>query len=187
MENTDISGKSFMVESMITIFLVFIAIIFVVSVFQFFINRGRKIKDFGGKKYYTNKPKLLTKAENNFLNELYKITPDNIIICPQVRMADILVVSDKVKKKNFKSFFYKISSKSIDFVFCDKKTMEILLCLELDDPTHNKKDRIERDDFVNKAFYDSGLHLVRVPFSGSIKSINYNELKLEIRTKLKRK
>lgn len=184
MENTDISSKSFMIESMVTIFIVFVVIIVVVGIAQFFINRAKKVKDFGGEKYYTHKPYLLTKAENNFIKELHNIVPENIIICPQVRMADILVVSDKVKKKNFKNFFYKISSKSIDFVFCDRKTMEILFCMELDDPTHNRKERIERDNLVNNAFYDAGMPLIRVPFSGNVNKININDVKIKIKKTL---
>lgn len=184
MENTDVSGKSFMIESMITVFLVFIAIIIVASVIQFFINRAKKVKDFGGEKYYAHKPNLLTKAESAFIKELYKIVPEHIMICPQVRMADVLVVSDKVKKKNFKNFFYKISSKSVDFVFCDKKTMEILFCMELDDPTHNRKERVERDKLVNNAFYDAGMPLIRVPFSGSVNKIDYKKLEAEIKQSL---
>jgi hypothetical protein len=184
MENADVSGKNFMIESMITVFIVFIAIILVVGITQFFINRAKRVKDFGGEKYYAHKPNLLTKAESSFIKELYKIIPEHIMICPQVRMADVLVVSDKVKKKNFKSLFYKISSKSVDFVFCDKKTMEILFCMELDDPTHNRKDRIERDKLVNTAFYDAGMPLIRVPFSGSVNKIDYKKLETEIKASL---
>jgi hypothetical protein len=184
MENADVSGKNFMIESMITVFLVFVAIIAVVGIAQFFINRAKKVKDFGGEKYYAHKPNLLTKSESAFIKELYKIVPEHVMICPQVRMADVLVVSDKVKKKNFKNFFYKISSKSVDFVFCDKKTMEILFCMELDDPTHNRKERIERDKLVNNAFYDAGMPLIRVPFSGSVNKIDYQKLESEIKASL---
>ena len=99
MENTNISGKSFMIESMVTVSLIFLVIISIALVVQYLINRSKKVKTFGGEKYYTHKPNLLTKSENFFIKELHKIIPDNIVICPQVRMADILVVSDKVKKK----------------------------------------------------------------------------------------
>lgn len=175
-----ITGKGFMIESMINIAIVFAIFIIIVFIVKFFVIRSQRIKEFGGSKYYSHKPKLLTKAETIFLNEMRKITPDNLMICPQVRMADILVVSDNVKKKKFKSYFYKVSSKSIDFVFCDKQTMEISFCLELDDPTHNKKERVERDNFVNKAFYDAGMPLIRVPFSGNVKKIDYEKLEKEI-------
>jgi hypothetical protein len=62
--------------------------------------------------------------------------------------------------------------------------MEILFCMELDDPTHNRKDRIERDKLVNTAFYDAGMPLIRVPFSGSVNKIDYKKLETEIKASL---
>ncbi len=37
------------------------------------------------------------------------------------------------------------------------------LCIELDDNTHRKKNRIERDIFINKLFKDLEIDLLRYP------------------------
>lgn len=159
---------------------ILVVVIAIYLIIQFIAFKIAKVKKYGGAKYYSHKPNLITTAERIFIQKLSKQLPDNIMVCPQVRMADVLVVSDKVNKKNFKKFFYKISSKSIDFVFCDKDTFEIRCCLELDDPTHNRKDRVERDEMVNQAFFDAGMPLIRVPFSGDVKNMNYNSIAKEI-------
>lgn len=53
--------------------------------------------------------------------------------------------------------------KNIDFVLVDKKNCRIKLCIELDDNTHNKEKRIERDNFINKLFKDLEIDLLRYP------------------------
>lgn len=59
-------------------------------------------------------------------------------------------------------YFNKIASKSIDFVLVDKKC-RIKLCIELDDTTHRKKNRIERDKFINDLFEELEIDLLRYP------------------------
>ena len=39
----------------------------------------------------------------------------------------------------------RIHAKHIDFVLCDPGNLQPILCIELDDPSHNRPDRIERD------------------------------------------
>ena len=45
----------------------------------------------------------------------------------------------------------------------DKKDCRIKLCIELDDNTHKKEKRIERDNFINKLFKDLEIDLLRYP------------------------
>ena len=37
------------------------------------------------------------------------------------------------------------------------------MCIELDDRSHERKDRIERDQFVDKAVRDAGLTIAHIP------------------------
>jgi very-short-patch-repair endonuclease len=66
---------------------------------------------------------------------------------------------DKLKQK---TAFNKIACKHVDFVLCDKE-LNILLAIELDDSSHNRQDRKERDEIVNAAFRSAGLPLMREP------------------------
>ncbi len=57
--------------------------------------------------------------------------------------------------------FNKIKSKSIDFVIATHN-LKPILCIELDDYTHNYKKRIERDVFINDLFNDINIKLLRI-------------------------
>jgi hypothetical protein len=58
--------------------------------------------------------------------------------------------------------FNRISRKRIDFAVCEAETMKVLYAIELDDSSHNRKNRQERDEFVNQAFAAAGLTLLHV-------------------------
>lgn len=99
---------------------------------------------------------LLTKNELKFYRILKQITNKMgySLFC-QVSLYQI------VNSKDYKDF-NKIKSKSIDFVIT-QENCKILLCIELDDPTHEQKKRIERDNFINKLFEDLEIKFLRVP------------------------
>lgn len=104
---------------------------------------------------YTKKEYLLTPTELKFYKVLKQVTDEmNFIICPQVAIYEI------VKSQNHKSF-NKISRKTIDFVITEPN-LKIKCCIELDDYTHNRQKRIERDNFLNNLFKNVGIKLIRV-------------------------
>ena len=57
----------------------------------------------------------------------------------------------------------KIDCKHVDFLLCDAKTMKPIAGIELDDKSHQREDRKERDEFVEKVFQSARLPLVRFP------------------------
>lgn len=113
---------------------------------------------------YKKKKYLLSKAENNFYRVLEKAVDEDLYICPKVRLADIIYVSVKEDRQKY---FNKIQSKHIDFLLCNKKYLVPVLVIELDDSSHNKKSRINRDEFVNKTLENAGLPILRVRASYS--------------------
>ena len=64
--------------------------------------------------------------------------------------------------KEFNKNFNKIKSKSIDFVIT-QENCKILMCIELDGTTHQKQNRIQRDDILNTLFKDLQMKLLRIP------------------------
>lgn len=108
------------------------------------------------KKKYEKSEYLLTKNELKFYRILKQITNKlgYSLFC-QVALYEI------VKNKELKDF-NKIKSKSIDFVIT-QENCKILLCIELDDPTHEQRKRIERDNFINQLFKDLDIKLLRIP------------------------
>lgn len=123
---------------------------------------------------YTKREYLLTETELKFYKLLKKITDEmNLTICPQVTLYEIL------QNKDYKDF-NKIQSKSIDFVITEPN-LKIKLCIELDDQSHYKNKRIQRDIFINKLFNDLNIKLLRIPVQNFY---NLDELKCKIKESL---
>jgi len=57
----------------------------------------------------------------------------------------------------------RISQKHVDFVLIDSRSTEIVLIVELDDKTHRRRDRSERDEFLDRAFAAAGVSVLHVP------------------------
>lgn len=154
-------------------------------------------KNVSSNNYYINKKKessyidvyffkgsLITKNELNFYHILLDICNDlDFILFCQVSLYQIVGVQNKFSRRLYYSFFNKISRKCIDFVFCDKNDCSIKLCIELDDSSHNRKDRIYRDNFINDLFHDLSIPLLRYNSTfnydkSDIKNCIYNKLQI---------
>ena len=90
---------------------------------------------------------LLSKNEYHAFKELQKlVTGKEYMIFPKVRLLDLI---EPIKgQKKYKTLFYKIQSKHVDFVICDQN-IHVKAIIELDDGSHDRKDRKERDQFVD--------------------------------------
>ena len=105
---------------------------------------------------YEKKEYLMTRNELKFYKQLKKITDKlDLTIFAQVSLYQI------IKNKEYKDF-NKIKIKSIDFVITENNG-KIKLCIELDDSSHNKNNRIKRDNFINEIFKQTNINLLRIP------------------------
>lgn len=111
---------------------------------------------------YTQKDYLLTKAEAEFFKVLEKATENKYYIFPQINLSNLLYV--KTKQKEYYKYRNKIDRKSVDFVLAEKENLKPLLAIELDDSSHSYGKRKERDTFVEKAFKDAKLTLIRINY-----------------------
>jgi len=110
---------------------------------------------------YEKNEHLLSIAENNFYQILNKIAENsNTIIETKVRLEDLIKVP--FYTPNYWGLRNRIKSKHIDFVLCDKGRISPLIAIELDDSSHNKPDRIERDNFVDEALHGAGLPILHI-------------------------
>ena len=123
---------------------------------------------------YKARGKLVTKSELRFYKSLQKAVQDDWEIFAMVRIADLLRV--ETGEPNRRKWLNKILSKHIDFVLCDPGSLAPVCCIELDDPSHNRPDRIERDIFVNDAFASADLPLLRIPTESSYRAREIREL-----------
>ena len=109
---------------------------------------------------------FFTKPEGIFYWNLMKAVGDTYIIFGQVRIADVLRVSGYQRSRSFLSHFNKISSKHFDYILCDKK-LRIIAAIELDDSSHERKDRRKRDSFIEAICRVANLPLIRFKLRGS--------------------
>ena len=126
-----------------------------------------RTNDNVSKKYQPNNY-LMTKTELIFLKQLesfFKTENLDMKIFTQVRLNSIIDVSDH----NWADI-NKINRKSIDFVVTDNATCRIACCIELDDYTHNRPNRQERDAFVNSLFENVNIKLFRVKVKNNYSS-----------------
>jgi len=146
--------------------LIFSAII-LGAVATFFVFVLIRISKGPGSYPYVSSGTLLTKSELRFYSVFRKVLPDGYMICPKVRMEDIIQVKGGLANKDRMSWRGRIKSRHLDFVVCSTSDARIFFCIELDDSSHNRSDRQERDIFVNKAMQDAGVPLLRVLTSRS--------------------
>lgn len=125
---------------------------------------------------YELRPALLTRAERRFYATLTKALrpgPDLaggavLAICPQVRLIDVVRpqpnadYGSKQRRKDFAQRRSRVWAKHLDFVICHGETLELLAAIELDDASHDRPERQERDAFLDDLLDDVGLPLVRV-------------------------
>lgn len=111
-------------------------------------------------KMYDPKP-ILTNREYEFYKKL-KPLADNcgLNIYTKVRLADLVEPKPKDENPLWMECFNKIRSKHIDFALADDDT-NIIVLIELDDSSHKRTDRIERDNFVNAILKNTGYTLLR--------------------------
>ena len=109
---------------------------------------------------YNRKYVIMTEREQEFYKKLKLVCGDSILIFPQIHLSSLFF--HNVKGQNFKLAFRFINRLSVDFVLVDSRNFKTLLAIELDDSTHNEKDRIKRDLIVNDIFEKANFPLLRI-------------------------
>lgn len=124
---------------------------------------------------YKRKDFFMSRAEHECYDALIVAVGEKYRIFPQVHLSSIL--DSKIAGQNWNGAFRHINQKSVDFVLCDKEYISPKLVIELDDQTHNKQNRKDRDLEVERILADVGLPILRLKNSGSF---NPEELLNEI-------
>jgi hypothetical protein len=102
---------------------------------------------------------LLTRGELAFYHVLVKAVGDRYIVFAKVRIRDLLQYPDTISAR---PHLNRISQKHVDFVICECFSTRIVAGLELDDRSHEQKDRAARDRLVNDAFDAASVPLIRI-------------------------
>ncbi len=108
---------------------------------------------------YRLRDNFLSVAELSFFHVLQSVAGERFHITTKVRISDLLYV---VQRRTNMKYANKIDRKHVDFVLCEPKTMQPQLVIELDDSSHARKDRSDRDDLVDAAFAAAGFPVLHV-------------------------
>lgn len=109
---------------------------------------------------YRLRDDFLSPAEFSFYRVLSSMIGTRLAIQSKVRLGDIFFVA---RPNENASYFNRIAAKHLDFLICDPTTMKPLFGVELDDASHQRADRRERDEFVDRVFQAANLPLLHIP------------------------
>lgn len=139
------------------IILIIISILTTFLILAFNLTRGSSPK--GKSVYKYQRRNLLTKNELIFYKSLYPIaTKKGFILLSKIRLSDLI---EPLKgTENRQASLNKINQKHVDFVLCDSTKINPILIIELDDASHDRADRQERDNFVDQALESAGIPIL---------------------------
>lgn len=111
---------------------------------------------------YRVRDDFMSPAERSFYHVLRAVVGDWALICPKVSLDDLFYAQSGSHKTNV-GLRNRIARKHVDFLLCDPGSTQPLLGIELDDSSHDRASRQERDAFVEQVFAAAGLPLMRQP------------------------
>jgi len=148
-------------------YLIIILIFIFATAFYLEYREHRYYDDYDEEKYdgqdllpYHKKYYLFSIAEKRFYDILKSFLKDEYLVFGKVRVADLLYYPKR--QRDWLSRFNRIKAKHVDFVICDKNKICPLIVIELDDLSHNRYDRKERDNFIDKIFGEAKLPILHI-------------------------
>lgn len=114
-------------------------------------------KDKKTKPDYAAVPLLTANESAAFKKLLAFCVEHDLLVFAKVRLIDLL--EPKKGAAEYTALKNKVIQKHVDFVICDKD-VNIKLILELDDSSHSRPDRQERDQFVDEALHSAGYEVI---------------------------
>lgn len=110
---------------------------------------------------YARKLHLVTPTELSFFKTLLTaVNREHYYIIPQVHLSSLFL--HKFRGQSWWGALQHINRKSVDYVICSLEGLNPVCAIELDDASHLRKDRIERDKIVEKLFRQANLPLLRI-------------------------
>jgi very-short-patch-repair endonuclease len=105
---------------------------------------------------------LLTTTEQKFYEALDVAVDGRLLILSKIRVADLFNVSSKSRSARQK-VFWSVACKHVDFALVEADILRPVAAIELDDASHRRADREERDRLLDNLFEKAGLPLLRFP------------------------
>lgn len=128
---------------------------------------------------YSTAEGLLTRAELSFFQVLRETLGEQYAIFVQVALPALVQVQKGQPHNQWQRHFNRLQSKRIDFVFCEQKTLQPILALELDDASHQKPSRQKRDKTLDAIFQAANFPLLHIPAQ---RAYDVHALKMQIQS-----
>ncbi len=109
---------------------------------------------------YRLRDDFVSRAEASFFHTLRSVVGDQVLIFPKVNLADLVYAP---RQQDQRTAWNRINRKHIDFVLFDPATLRPVVAIELDDHSHQRQDRVQRDAFLDDVLRRAGLQLLRFP------------------------
>ncbi|MBI2004792.1 DUF2726 domain-containing protein [Patescibacteria group bacterium] len=141
-----------------------------------------KFENINGEKaqyQYRRKNFFLTRAEHECYDAFVEAVGAEYRIFAQVHLPTL--VDHTIRGQDWRAALAHINRKSVDFVLCDKAYLSPKLAIELDDKSHERPDRQERDREVERILREAGVPLLRLENHGNF---NPSELAQQIKETL---
>jgi hypothetical protein len=110
---------------------------------------------------YKKASELLSPAERTFYDMVRLAVGGRYTIFAKVRMRDVLFLQKGTS--GYQAALNKVAQKHLDFVLCAPDSAAPELVIELDDRSHQRPDRQDRDAFVDNVLKTAGLSILHIP------------------------
>lgn len=120
-----------------------------------------------GRSPFETKP-VMNRGEYALYRQLMAAAPQGTHVLPQVQMSAFLQVRGLRDQKERWRYLSRIIKLSVDFLVIDAGTLEPLVGIELDGPSHDARrsvasGQMDADVRKNKAMKAAGVPLIRIP------------------------
>jgi len=112
---------------------------------------------------FDKKDPLFSPAERSFLGVLEQVLGSKYRVFGKVRLGDIIKPAKGLGASKHRTASNKIQLKHVDFVICSAADISLVAAVELDDKSHEREDRMERDSFVDQALSMAQIPVVHFP------------------------
>ena len=107
------------------------------------------------KQFFSNNEKKFFEALKYAVNVKY-------LIMAQVKLSDIIEITQELTGNEKTTYRNKIQQKHIDFILLNPHDYSVVLAIELDDTTHNRQKVMQSDEFKNNALAAAQIPLLRI-------------------------
>lgn len=105
---------------------------------------------------------VLTANEAEFYRHLVMAVGGKFLVFPQLPVSLIVQPDASMPAGARQAAMNKIDRKRVDFALVDAATMRVAMAVEVNDASHRRPSRQERDEFVSRSLAQAGVRLVTI-------------------------